>query len=212
MRAPEAPASIRYPADYKSAIRQIGNLRYFVHSRVGVGLRHPFHMNLKNSAPGNFLIRAQPRGYRGMEFFPLQKPLDSNARPSVRPGCCRCGFLSLKGAPEGRSNLTNVREWTRDGPSRLPSGTSVPAPLRPGVGRPAHLREYRPSSREPADAALLRNALTCALPQADRARRLAYGARTRALVVFGRSRQPLICWRVWIKMRLPAGGSPNLAT
>jgi hypothetical protein len=38
-----------------------------------------------------------------------------------------------------------------------------------------------------------------------------YAGGTRALKVCGRSCQPLICWTVRIKTRLPAGGTPNLA-
>ena len=39
----------------------------------------------------------------------------------------------------------------------------------------------------------------------------AYGARMRALTVFGWSCQPSICWMVWMKMRLPTGGGPYFA-
>ena len=38
-----------------------------------------------------------------------------------------------------------------------------------------------------------------------------YAGETRALKICGRSCQPLICWTVRIKTRLPAGGRPNLA-
>ena len=59
---------------------------------------------------------------------------------------------------------------------------------------PTNDLEYRESS----DGVFLRNSvLTSAWPPPGRPKQLAYGARTRALVVFGRSRQPLICWRVW---------------
>lgn len=81
------------------------------------------------------------------------------------------------------------------------------------MGWQAHLREYRSSSRESADGALLRNnVLTCELPQPGRVKRLAYGARTRAQGLIRRSCPLLICWTVSTKMRLPAGGSPCLAT
>ena len=113
MRTLEAPVSIRYPADYKSAIRQIENLRYFVHSRgaasgvVGccgwcaVGGAAPRQSAALLNGVSGQRHATQPEGpwqiqtadARGLLMGSSVKPLETVGRDLEPSGVLRLNFL-----------------------------------------------------------------------------------------------------------------------